>query len=142
MKTHRIWLMVGLVVLLTAPVHGGGDGKKSEKDQKALQGTWVAVKGDKKAEVEFSGAKFVVKLDDDVYKGTFTLNPSKKPKQIDMTVKDGPKYVGMVSLGIYKIEGGTLTWRTNEPGREQRPEDFTSEIEGTLLLVLGKKKND
>jgi uncharacterized protein (TIGR03067 family) len=138
MKTHGIWLMAGLVILLTGSVHGGGDAKK---DQKALQGTWVGVKGDKKAEVEFSGGKFVVKMDDDVYKGTFTLNSSKKPKQIDMKVKDGPKYVDMVSLGIYKIEGDTLTWRTNEPGREQRPEDFTSELEGTLLLVLERKKD-
>jgi uncharacterized protein (TIGR03067 family) len=138
MKTHGILVMTGLLVLLTGLAHGGD----AKKDQKALQGTWLVVKGEKKAEVIFAGGKFTVKLGDEVYKGTFTLNSSKKPKHIDMSVKEGPKYVDMVSLGIYKIEGNTLTWHTNEPGKEQRPEDFTTEAEGAMLLVLEKKKKE
>jgi uncharacterized protein (TIGR03067 family) len=138
MRTHGILVTAGLVVLLTGLAHGGD----AKKDQKALQGTWLAVKGDKKAEVTFAGSKFTVKLGDELYKGTFTLDPSKKPKHIDMSVKEGPKYVDMVSVGIYKIEGTTLTWHTSEPGKEQRPDDLTTEAEGAMLLVLEKKKKD
>jgi uncharacterized protein (TIGR03067 family) len=138
MKTQGILATPALMVMLAGFTHGGD----SKKDQKALEGTWVAVKGDKQAEVKFSGSKFIVTLGDEVYKGTFKLDTSKKPKHIDMSVKEGPKYVDHVALGIYKLEGDKLSWHTSEPGREQRPEDFTTEIERSMLLILERKKKE
>jgi uncharacterized protein (TIGR03067 family) len=138
MRTHANLVLTGLAILLAGSVQGG-DAKKAEA---ALQGTWTGSHEDKKVEVKFDGGKFVVKLGDAVYKGTFKVDAAKKPGHIDMSVKEGEKYVGMVALGIYKLEGAKLTWRTSEPGREQRPEDFTSPVEGTMLLVLERGKKE
>jgi uncharacterized protein (TIGR03067 family) len=82
-------------------------------------------------------------MGDEIFKGTFKLDAAKKPKSIDMTVKEGKNYEGKTSLGIYKIEGNRFTWCANEPGRKERPGDFVdSEGDQKFLLVVFERKKE
>lgn len=56
--------------------------------------------------------------------GTFSLNPSTDPKQVDSTATAGPNK-GQVCKGIYRIEGDTQVAVFGAPGGE-RPTDFTA----------------
>jgi uncharacterized protein (TIGR03067 family) len=118
----------------------GGAGKGA----KSLQGTWSAVKDDKKIELTFKGDKFIAAIGEETYKGSFKIDPGKKPKTIDMSVKEGKKYEGQTSLGIYKIDGDKLTWCANEPGKDDRPKEFAEEQGGMkfMLIVLERKKKE
>lgn len=75
------------------------------KDKKALQGTWTFTAGEKEGSLTYAGDKFTVVIGDETYKGTFKIDPSKKPATIDMAVKEGKKFEGKTSLGIYKCLG-------------------------------------
>src|SRR5947209_18483886 len=86
-----------LAVLAAALLVAADDAKK---DQQALQGTWRPVSSERGGKAEGEEAKehtltfekdtFTVKRGDQVMiKGTFTVDPAKKPKTIDMTVTQG-----------------------------------------------------
>jgi len=119
---------------------GGG------KDKKAIQGTWTGSKGDKKAQLTFEGNKFTFEFGGKSASGTFTIDPAKKPKQIDVTVTKGDdetkKYEGKTSKGIYELNGGKLKWLASEPGAEDRPEAFPKEADKAkgLYLILERAK--
>src|SRR5262252_4202232 len=85
--------------LLLSPVPAA-DKDDAKKDQEALQGTWKPVSSEQGGKDQGDEAKehtlifekdtFTVKRGDQVLlKGTFKLDPSKKPKAIDMTVTEG-----------------------------------------------------
>src|SRR6516164_3912419 len=89
-------LAVGVLLAADAPK---GDAKK---DQEALQGTWRPVSSEQGGKDQTDEAKdhtltfekdtFTVKKGDEVrIKGTFKVDPSKKPKTIDMTITEGRK---------------------------------------------------
>ena len=119
---------------------GGG------KDKKAIQGTWTGSKGDKKAQLTFEGNKFTFEFGGKSASGTFTIDPAKKPKQIDLTITKGDdetkKYEGKTSKGIYELNGGKLKWLASEPGAEDRPEAFPKEADKAkgLYLILERAK--
>ena len=119
---------------------GGG------KDKKAIQGTWTGSKGDKKAQLTFEGNKFTFEFGGKSASGTFTIDPAKKPKQIDVTVTKGDdetkKYEGKTSKGIYELDGDKLKWLASEPGAEDRPEAFPKEADKAkgLYLILERAK--
>ena len=119
---------------------GGG------KDKKAIQGTWTGSKGDKKAQLTFEGNKFTFEFGGKSASGTFTIDPAKKPKQIDVTVTKGDdetkKYEGKTSKGIYELNGGKLKWLASEPGAEDRPEAFPKDADKVngLYLILERAK--
>jgi len=142
MRWHMAWMFV-LVILLSGNLAHGGKDKKSDKDK--VQGSWSGTKDGKSIKMAFKGDQVTVTFDDkETFKGTYKLDATKKPKAIDIAVKEGPKkeYVGKTSLGIYKLEGNSLTWCANEPGRDNRPADF---VESTgdakyLLITLQRSK--
>lgn len=141
MKKH---LRLAFAVLLVGIVATQVSGDDVQKDQKALQGTWkpAADEGEIK-EVKFDGETFVVTMKEGVFKGKFKIHADMNPRGIDMIVEEAPEdgYKGKTSLGIYKVEGGALTWCANAPGREQRPPEFAREVgDATFMLIELKKK--
>jgi uncharacterized protein (TIGR03067 family) len=121
--------------------------EKGGKDKKALQGTWKGSAGDKKAQLTIEGDKFTFMFGDSTASGTFKIDPSKKPKQIDMTVTKGSdehtkKYEGKTSKGLYELDGDKLKWLANEPGKDDRPEAFPKKGEETknLYIVFEREK--
>jgi uncharacterized protein (TIGR03067 family) len=72
-------------------------------------------------------------------RGTFKVDPTRRPKQVEVTLTEGPDK-GETCLGIYEFKGGTCTGCLARPGGRKRPTKFTSE-EGTLhLLAVVKRK--
>jgi clostripain len=70
---------------------------------------------------------------------TLRIDPSRDPKSIDMTAKDGKKEI--VFLGIYKLEGDTLTLRrATTTGDVGRPKEFNTTAEEGMLAVWKRAK--
>jgi len=90
MRQLLAFLALGLLV--------GADSPKDQakKVQEKLQGTWKAVTVERRGESKedeqdhrliFDGDKFRIKRrDQTMIQGTFKLDPTKKPKEIDMTI--------------------------------------------------------
>jgi uncharacterized protein (TIGR03067 family) len=133
---------------LVAPAARAADDKAD--DAKQLQGTWVVdqamYKDEKDAEVVKQMKAVRVVFDGDTLtlrhppgneeKGGFTLDPSKKPKQIDL---------GDNAKGIYELDGDTLKlcWdadaKTN--GRPTKfAADRTKDRVTNLILIREAKK--
>jgi RNA polymerase sigma factor (sigma-70 family) len=121
-------------------------------DREAIQGTWRVVSaqdngrripGTAPGGKQTDGLKLVITSDtitfqaDDVIhgRGRYELDPSKMPKWIDLTEKDGRP-----APGIYSLEGDDLTLCYNEAGTE-RPDRFASEARAPndVLLVLKRE---
>lgn len=138
-------------VLFLSP---SADKDDAKKDQEVLQGAWKIVSSEnggmdrteeaKDHLIVFEGDMFALKKGDEVgLKGTFKLDPSKKPSTIDMTITEGGREgdKGKVLQGIYELGKGTLKLCTSSPGGTDRPEEFsTKEGVNHMLVTLKKEK--
>lgn len=123
----------------------------ADADRAALRGTWVleaaTLEGRDHAD-DFRGMKLI--LDGDRYtldfekntdKGTFTLDPTKTPKRIDVRSAEGP-FKGKTLPGIYELKGDTLRVCLDGDGKaDKRPTAF--EAPGTtrnMLLTFRREK--
>ena len=134
------WLLV-----LTA-IAAAGD--PSDKD--LLQGPWRVIAADiagKKVSAEelrelqkdpmvFRGDKLVGR-----YEATFKLDPSKNPKEIDVTPSTKPGMEKMVFRGIYRLDGDELTLCLSSVPNGDRPANFTlKEGDKAGVIVLKRMK--
>src|SRR5262249_52876168 len=96
------------------------------KDNDRLQGVWNAVSGRRPVQLLIAGHHFAVKFQDgDLYMGTFRLDARRRPKTMEMLVREGPaRHKGKVALCIYELDGETLHWCPNEPGKEEALKEF------------------
>ena len=126
------------------------DDAADKKDKEALQGTWMAVSGEKEGKEDteakehalvFEGDKFSIKRGDNVIvRGTFKINTSKSPKTMDMEISEGPEDVkGKTAQAIYQLKGDELTWCVTHPGCGERPEKFATKEGVKQLLVKFKR---
>ena len=101
-----------LLVVLTSQ---GGDDAAQKKDKAALQGKWkitsFETKGGKDANLEGAhmefdkdGKNLTFTKGDETKKGTFKLNPTAKPKEIDIMPGDENK----TFVGIYQLDKDKL----------------------------------
>jgi uncharacterized protein (TIGR03067 family) len=98
--------------------------EKSTTDKDALQGIWeyVSTTCDGKpypvpigVRISVAGDTIVKTIEKKTYEHKYKLNPNKTPKEILLiAVKDGKDEV---STGIYSLEGDTLKWCFNRPGK-------------------------
>ena len=147
------WFTLVSMLLLAADLLSAAQGpdKAVQEDLKKLEGTWtylsVDLAGKKLPDDIISTGSLTIK--GNTYKtelfgqvtdeGTFTIDPSKKPKTMDYMVTDGPNK-GKTQLGIYELDGDTAKFCFAVPGAE-RPTDFTSkEGSGRTLSVWKKEK--
>jgi uncharacterized protein (TIGR03067 family) len=131
----------GLLILLAPLAVGVGapseDAAKQELQR--FQGAWQAVAFQhadgrqasaeevKNTHLVIEGNRFTLTCKDYTIAGTFTIDPSKTPKTIDvlLTAKDG---LETRFLGIYQIQGDTRKSCFALAGKE-RPTQFSSEQE-------------
>jgi uncharacterized protein (TIGR03067 family) len=139
----RAGLTALLLALALAPLRADDPEPPTPKEAelKALQGTWqvTSAKSDSapgdltKATITFAKSKLMVRHGKNTPKeSTFTIDPKKSPKQIDIT------FGGKTEVGIYKVEKGELHLCVSEGGNKVRPKSFTEK--GALQLTLKRAK--
>ena len=128
------------------------DDAADRKDKEKLQGTWMAVSGEKEGKDDpeatkhalvFEGDKFSIKRGDKVIvQGTFKVDASKSPKTMDIDITEGAENVkNKTAQAIYALDGDDLTWCVAEPGSGERPEKLaTKEGVKHLLVKLKRQK--
>jgi uncharacterized protein (TIGR03067 family) len=143
-------LLRALAPLAVLLLLAADDKKDAKKDQEKLQGTWdvvsLEVAGNTVPKDKLENFRSTIKDDVMSHKGaeegkteevTFVLDPSQKPKAIDMTLKKGGQ-AGQVILGIYSLDGDNLKLCMNQPGLE-RPKEFVSKAESRVVLIMLKR---
>jgi uncharacterized protein (TIGR03067 family) len=149
---------VGMLASLAVGVMVAGDKpqpKAAPSDKDKLQGTWQMVSGEgegMKEPAEFcKHFTYTFKGDGLRFRGdettpgadlefSYTLDPKKTPKEIDLKLTKVPdnKGVRSVSKGIYSLQGEELKLCYSD---EERPTKFeTKPKDRTSLVVLKRKK--
>lgn len=138
--------------LLAAGGLGANDDQKDDQDK--LQGEWAVtsmeLRGKVMGEEQRKDWRLVVKGDEWLQsskadgskslKMTFTVDPAKRPKEIDFRVTN-PEGQQETLKGIYKFDGDTLTVCKRNVDNADRPTEFKAG-DSTLLAVFqqaGKK---
>jgi uncharacterized protein (TIGR03067 family) len=151
---HRLLLL--LVALFSSLVLGAGhdnsNGANTKEEVQKLQGIWQVTKFIDHSEdaaptdeikgftFEFQADRLTMRKskDDKGREQKYNLNPSKKPKWIDIGVREGSP----LGEGIYKLEGDQLTicvvGSTNSKNPTLRPSEFKAKKDRHSLFVLKK----
>ena len=122
------------------------------KDQEAIQGTWQSVAEEMRGgpapgdprdhRMVFEGSTFKlvnVEADRVMLRGTFTLDPAKTPRVMEMVVSEGAGENRQAAVhGIYELKGDELVWCSGEPGSDARPVKF--ETKGTTNVMIRMKR--
>jgi uncharacterized protein (TIGR03067 family) len=136
----------GVLLVVSAGLLVGADAKedlKKEKDK--LIGTWSVItievpKGEKgPSDKEIKEMKFVFAEDKVTPKFgemedqpvNYRLDPSKKPKEIDIMIPKGMK-------GIYTLDGDTLTMCVVAKG-DPRPKEFKADADTKAVIMTLKR---
>jgi uncharacterized protein (TIGR03067 family) len=121
-----------------------------KKDLDKLQGTWKmaslevggkSVPADKlkNSTLTIKGDKYIINVNEKTYETQMVLDPTQKPKTIDMKFLDGANK-DKTALGSYKIDGETFTMcRALNPG-QARPQDFGTWPNTNTFVVVWKKQ--
>lgn len=139
----RIGTLIGALLLGSVAL-----AEKPASPLTPFQGTWavVSITNDGKEAPEDAAQRLVlvvknnermVKDGDEVKsKATFTVDATKEPKQIEVTVSDGP-LAGKTYPGIYEFKGDRLTICLALEG--DRPTEFTAKEGSKRLLQVYSK---
>jgi uncharacterized protein (TIGR03067 family) len=148
-------LALGLGLLFVGlPLLAAGDAKDEaiQKDRKRYEGTWqvvsLEVDGNKSPEedarkitvVNEADGKWAIQVEGKVVaRGTSEIDPTKKPKAVDLTVTEGENS-GKTTLGIYEFKDDTRMVCLAQPG-QGRPAEFAAPAgSGHILAVLKRVK--
>jgi uncharacterized protein (TIGR03067 family) len=124
----------------------------ARKDLDKFQGSWTLISLERdgkkmppeearKIKLTILGNKFVLRKDGmDVSEGSFSLDPSGKPKKVDETITAGPNK-GKILMAIYEIDDTHHTVCFARAGGK-RPTEFSSRPgTGQILQVWKRDKN-
>jgi uncharacterized protein (TIGR03067 family) len=124
-------------------------------DAQALLGVWRASTGKddgkdvapddvKNLTLMFEKNIVTVRYKDEVrLQGTFKLDPSAKPRGIDVTVTEDAKgkETPKMMFGVYALSKDSLRWCVAKPDAKQRPKALdTKKGDGQTLLTLKREK--
>jgi uncharacterized protein (TIGR03067 family) len=146
--------VLAIVSLFAGVRSQGADGNANEetvvKELQAFKGTWRLnskdVDGKKFSEEEIKDViatnngegRFSVRRGDKVIdEGTVKLDPTKKPKTIDVSVTEGERK-GKTALGIYEIESDAFRVCVARPG-DERPTEFSAKAGSGCTLIVYKR---
>jgi uncharacterized protein (TIGR03067 family) len=150
---RRVVLAVLTVGLLFGVGATGNAGEKAgKKDEERLQGTWSVVSGEKSGEkapedeikdvtITFdAGGKVMVKglKGNQEFEGSYKLNPSKKPREVDLTLNIAGKEEAL--KGIYLLEKDSLKLCVAAPPGERPTEFATAAGSNSMLIVLKREE--
>ena len=144
-------VVVGILVsLLVAAAAWAGD---AQADLKQLKGTWQLTSEVKDGEARPEDyvksiqlafddrGEWTVKKDGDlIFKGTSKLEPSQKPKHLDLTLTVPEENKGLQVQGIYEVKGDKLRicWTING----ERPTEFEAkDASGRTYAVFKRAKS-
>jgi uncharacterized protein (TIGR03067 family) len=142
----RCLLLLAVVFLLAAD-----DVKDQVKKELArFEGTWkiVSLETEQNKLTKDALKHFQLKLEGDKFTtidegrethGTFKVDPTKKPKTIDITMTDGPQK-GSTMIGIYELEGDTYKLCADILGKTRPTEFAIKPGSGHILEVLKREK--
>jgi uncharacterized protein (TIGR03067 family) len=144
MKKHLL-LLAGVVFLLAA----GDADEEVKKEIARFQGTWRMVSLEvgqnkltedalKDFRLKIEGDKFTATEGTSENHGTFKVDPTKKPKTIDITMIQGEKRQTL--LGIYELEGDTYKLCGDMSGKSRPTEFAIKPGSGYILEVLKREK--
>jgi uncharacterized protein (TIGR03067 family) len=136
-----------IVVLVLVSTAGAQEAVKKEMAQ--LDGEWSMVSGEANgasmpAAMVKTGKRVAKKGETTIFMGgrvyfkaRFSIDPTKKPRTIDYTMTEGPTK-GKTHLGIYKLDGDTVTFCFAAPGKD-RPTEFTAKEGSQQTLSVWKQ---
>jgi uncharacterized protein (TIGR03067 family) len=121
----------------------------AEADLKAMVGKWKVEKAElggkdatavvKDVKLELAeGGKYKLDLLGQKDEGTFSVDPSKKPAEMDIKGTEGPNK-GKTIKTIYKLDGDTLIV-CYELGGGERPAKFEMKADSKLFLAVYKRE--
>jgi uncharacterized protein (TIGR03067 family) len=119
------------------------------KDGDSIDGAWVPSTAElagkmfpddirKTMKLVVKDGKYTVTVSKQVDQGTVKLNPSAKPKAMDIVGTDGPSK-GKTILAIYERDGDTLRI-CYDLGGKNRPTEFKTKDDTLLFLVTYKRE--
>jgi uncharacterized protein (TIGR03067 family) len=135
-------VLFGVALAVAAP----GDKEAPKKETPTLVGEWdgeKAVRGGKERPVPAGGITVTFKADgkmlfkegnNSAEDGSYKADAKKEPAEIDIS----PPGEGTL-VGIYKLDGDTLTICLSEKGSTDRPTKFESP-EGTNVMLITLKR--
>jgi len=155
MRQHALLTLgAGLLLVGVGSLLAAGDARDEaiKKDRKTYAGTWqvISLEADGNTAAEEDARKITVINEEDgkwaievdgsvVARGTSEIDPTKKPKTVDLTVTEGENS-GKTALGIYEFGDDTRKVCLAQPGQE-RPTEFAAPAgSGHILAVLKRQK--
>jgi uncharacterized protein (TIGR03067 family) len=139
-----------LEVWKRSQTNGGDRASAIQEELKKFDATWrfvsIEFEGVKVPEEAFAndrlmliGRTFTSVVGGRKINGVFRINPTVKPKTIDLTFTDGPGK-GKTQPGIYELDGDTQIICFSQVGKP-RPTEFTSKPgNGQMIQILKKEK--
>lgn len=132
--------LVACALVVSCSMVAWGDDAKDD----ALEGTWAPSSAEfggkafpdevrKTIRLEVQGDQYTVTVGTQPDRGTCKLDPSAKPKALDITGTEGPNK-GKTILAIYERDGDTLRV-CYDLGGKGRPTEFKSTPGSRLFLV-------
>jgi uncharacterized protein (TIGR03067 family) len=135
-----------VIVALTAADSAKHD--TTNRNAENLKGTWMWVSaiadGKPKTDDDLKAGRVAMVFDgasadvtvggNTTQRSTYRIDPTKTPKEIDLTIKD----YGETCQGIYVLDGDYLRLCYTQPGMD-RPTEFVAK-RGNALIVLKRKK--
>ncbi len=122
------------------------------KEYRAFEGTWriVSIQAEgkdipaerfKSSRLIFKGRDFTAINDRGTTPGTISVDASKSPKTMDVTITDGPAK-GAIFRNIYELKGDTYKLCGSTTGGKDRPKEFDAKPgSGYIVQVLERVKN-
>jgi uncharacterized protein (TIGR03067 family) len=146
---HIFCVCLVLATSLTAFAVEESADQKAPDDQKTLQGDWIPVKAElggkpmpeavlKTISLKLVKNEYEVLVAGKPDKGTWTIDPTAKPKGMKIIGVKGPN-AGKTFPAIYELAGDTLRVCYDLSGKK-RPTEFKTKADTKLYLVTYQRK--
>jgi uncharacterized protein (TIGR03067 family) len=145
MKINVFYCVVATAIVALSFVARGVADDKAEPsgDLKAMQGSWDYTTGDGgKGTWVFENDKLTLTLPSRKYVMKIKLDENAKPnKAVDFSIEEGPdESAGKKTLGIYQIDGDSLTICIGGAEETERPDKFETEFPRRFVFKMSRTK--